>query len=154
MDCCFTLYSVFPWRMVDLLFVAAFSWKSWVDDWHHSEAMALLELCVLNWDFTDSQPAVISLIWVQRGVTKGLHLVSGLRLPPPFSTPVLSSPATHHPYYYHLWYYYSLKLPKIRHNLGSRKLYTHTMIANRWMNNWCKFCLHSLWHWKLSHMIT
>jgi len=40
------------------------------------------------------------------------------------------------------------KLPKTRHNLGVRNLYTHTMIANRWMNNWYKFRLHSLRQWE------
>jgi len=34
------------------------------------------------------------------------------------------------------------------YNLGVRNLYTHTMIANRWINSWCKFRLHSFRHWE------
>jgi len=64
---------------------------------------------------------------------------------------VMIKPTRHTPplYYYTLWYYYLLEktYQKKMSNLGVRNLYTHTMIANRWMNNWYKFCLHSVWHW-------
>jgi len=112
-------------------------WRPWVDDWRHSEAMAFLELCVINWNFTDSLPAAISLNleWfvcrreLQRALTWSLY---SIRISHPFNTPILSPPATQHPYYYHQWYYHwHKKLPKTRHNLGVRNFYTQTMTTNR-----------------------
>ena len=35
------------------------------------------------------------------------------------------------------------KLPKAGQILAIRNVYTHSVIASKQMNNWCKFCLHS-----------
>jgi len=59
----FILHSVFPWRMAGLLFVAVFFQtlsKPQVENWRHSVVMALMEWYVMNWDFTESLPLVIS----------------------------------------------------------------------------------------------
>jgi len=77
----------------------------------------------------------------QRAITWSLD---SIHLPPPYNTPTLSPPSS-------LLLLPEILLPalhKTRHKLGVRNLYTHTMIANRWMNNWCKFCLHGLRYWE------
>jgi len=74
-------------------------WNPQVDDWCHSEAMALLELGIMNWDFTDIFPAVISLNleWFecreepQRPITWSLDSICVL---PSFNTPILNPPTT------------------------------------------------------------
>jgi len=79
----------------------------------------------------------------QRAITWSLNSV---RLRPPFNTPILNPPPLLLPPVISLpaW----KKLSKTRHNLYVKNFYTHTMVANRWMNNWCKFCLHSLRSWE------
>jgi len=100
-------------------------WKPQVNNRCHSEAKALLELCVMNWDFTDSLLAVISLNleWfkcreeLQRAITWS---IDSIRLPPPFNI----KPTCHPP---------PLLLPPViflpaqkrcskRYNLGVRNL--------------------------------
>jgi len=66
--------------------------KPCVDDWCYSEAMALLELCVMNWDFTGNLPAVISLnlewsVWREESQL-------GVWIQFVFNTPILSPPTT------------------------------------------------------------
>jgi len=104
------------------------------------------KLFVMNWDFTDSLLTVVSLNLgyreePQKDITRSLD---SIYLPSPFNTPILSPPTTPITTTCDI-ITHSKKLPKIKHNLGVRNLYTHT---NRWMNNWCKFSLHSLRHWE------
>jgi len=88
-----TLYFLGGWQVCILLQIFLTLWKPRVDNWCHSEAMALLELCVMNRDFTGSLPAVISLKleWFvcieepQRAITWSLD---SIHLPPPFNAPI------------------------------------------------------------------
>jgi len=120
-------------------------WKPQVDNWCHSGHG---KLCVMNWDFTDSLLTVVSLNleWFeyreepQRDITWSLD---SIHLPSPFNIPILSPPTTPITTAYDI----ITCSKKAGHNLAVRNFYTHTMIANRWMNNWCKFRLHSLRHW-------
>jgi len=67
--------------------------------------------------------------------------LDSINLPPLFNTP--------HPpllqYNYYLWYYYLVvkSFPK-----QSIILVSETSTPTKWLNNWCKFCLHSLRHWE------
>jgi len=106
--------------------------------------MALLELCAMNWD---SLPTVISLNleWFvcreepPRAITWSLD---SNYLPPPFNTPNLSPSTTCHPLSL-LLRYYPLKKSCLKQGI------IWVLVTTQWLLiDWCKFCLHSLRHWK------
>ena len=93
-------------------------------------------------------PNQFEVIWLSGGTMKGPNLNSGF-----YSsscsiyiyTPALSPPP-HPPLLLPLMI---LLLFKKLPNKGYQKFMTHKMIASEYINNGCKFCLHSFRHWKV-----
>jgi len=155
-QCTFTPDS---WRMAYMLVVANFSWLCESHDW----TFGTIRWSCLSWNCvqwtgtlqTCSLPAVISLNleWFQcrEGPQNAIAWsLDYTRLPSPFITSILT-----HPHPPPLLLPPVISLPVRKKAAQNEDLYTHTFIANRWMNNWNRFCLHSPKYWEVTtQMIT